>query len=282
MQLRLFKIKHISKTSPDAENWEQFWHGYFQMKKVRSPQKRDMDKRAHNDAVRPADVMSEYETEKQIFLNVISDIKKDCITMLELGAGRGDFCLSLAGVIDHSIIPVPAKSYRCLALEAEPTHFEWTKEHFERQGINGLVVHGAVQKYDGHCLFEIDEEHTYGKAVSKNGNIKIPCYTIDTIMKKYGFSHLDILHMDVQGAECDALRGATNALNQREIDYMIIGTHGQDMNKNLKGLLETYYNIIIDIPPNSLCFETSIGKVSFPVDGIMMCKRKGLAQGTNF
>lgn len=274
--LQLFKTKRISKVSPGGEDWEQLWHGYFQMKKVRSPQKREMDAKAHNDTMRPADVMSEYEAEKQIFLNVVADIKKDCITMFELGAGRGDFCLSLAGVIDYSIIPVLAKSYRCLALEAEPTHFEWTKEHFERQGINGFGVHGAIQGYDGHCLFEIDEEHTYGKSVSQNGNIKVPCYTIGTLMKKYGFSHLDILHMDVQGAEYAALQGTATELKQGKIDYIIIGTHDSDMNKHLKELLEADYNIIVDIPPKSPYLETPIGKVSFPVDGIMMCKRKGL------
>ena len=276
MQLQLFKTRHISKVSPNGEDWEQHWHGYFQMKRVRSPQKRIMDAKMHNDTMRPTDVMSEYEAEKQIFLNVISNIKKDCITMFELGAGRGDFCLSLAGVIDHGIIPVSAKSYRCLALEPEPTHFEWTKEHFERQGIKGIAVPGAIQGHDGYCLFELGDVYTYGQSVSRNGNIRVPCYTIDTLMKKHDFSHLDILHMDVQGAEYDALQGATNQLDQGKIDYIIIGTHGPDMNKYLKGLLEVRYNIIVDISPKTPSLETPLGKVSFPVDGIMMCERKDL------
>ena len=277
IKLQVLTTKQIFRTPPDPQGWESCWSGYFQMTKVRSAHKREMDRRVQGEDVSPADVMSDWEAERQFFLNVVQDIKKDCITMFELGAGRGDICLSLAGVIDFHLVPVSAKFYRCLALEAEPTHFEWTKEHLERQGIKGVVVHGAIHGYDGYCQFDTNEEHTYGSSIySMNVNITVPCYTIDTLMKKYDFPHIDILHMDVQGAECVALQGAGLALSRGNIDYIIIATHDSGMNGTLRKFLNRNYEIIIDISPGTPQVETSIGKVSFPEDGLMIFKRRAL------
>ncbi len=275
MKLKKYNIKQPNTEPPQPQGWKKQWNGYYLMTKVHSEKKLQSDAQCHSKDNLPSDVLGEYLLEQQLFVNIIANINKDHINMFELGAGRGDWCLSLAGVVDYQLMPHRTKTYRCLALEGEPTHFQWTKEHFEHHGINGVVVQGAIQSYNGFCKFNAkpDPADSYGQGVRDHGNITIPCYTIDHLMKKYSFDHVDIIHMDVQGAEYEALLGGLEAIKSKAIDYLLIGTHTDDMNKKIKDLIGDKYNCIVDIVHKTPLADTAIGKVSLPVDGVMLLRR---------
>ncbi|RMF66854.1 MAG: hypothetical protein D6743_05800, partial [Calditrichaeota bacterium] len=81
---------------------------------------------------------------------------------------------------------------------------------------------------------------------------------------------IDILHMDVQGAEFEALLGAEKALQEGRIDFMLIGTHHPDLNRRIRDLLSPRFHVLLDIPPGTARAETPLGPASLPVDG-MMC-----------
>ena len=100
-------------------------------------------------------------------LSVLADIKREHVNMFELGAGYGRMCLHLAGAIDYKVIPIAPKSYRCLAVEGDLTHYQWIKEHFEIQNINGIAVHGAVSDRNGETRFIVppDPASSYGPAI---------------------------------------------------------------------------------------------------------------------
>ena len=241
MELTRFEINTPSTTPPDPNGWVRYWHGYHQMTKVRSEDK--IKKNIEQHTAPEPDLLSERKVEIQVFLNIIKDIKKQHINMFELGAGRGDWCLSLAGVVDHKIIPCRAETYRCLALEGEPTHYQWTREHFQHQKINGVAVHGAISSADGTVKYKAiaDPASSYGQGIDPNkGNIEVPCYTIDTLIKKHDFDRVDMIHMDVQGQEYEALLGAEKALAKGLIDYLLIGTHhSEKMNARIIDLMSS-------------------------------------------
>jgi len=280
VKLHNFEIQ-LSKAAPPPpapEGWIRQWHGYFQMEKVRSNRKLIANRRNYQHA--REGILKESQVERLYFLNIVKEINKDCINMLELGAGRGDWCLSLAGVVDHKIVPCQADRYRCLAVEAEPTHFEWTREHFERQCINGTAVHGAVGGHDGSCMFYAvaDPADNYGQHINdEKGNLNVPCYSIATLCKKYGFEHIDILHMDIQGAEVDAIEGLLPHLDRLPIDYFMIGTHKTgEINERIIGMLSVAYKVLADISPRAGEVMTDFGEAYFPVDGMLVLRRNGL------
>jgi FkbM family methyltransferase len=279
MRLKLFTIvSNKFSTPPSREGWHRQWHGYHQMKKVRSNRKINQNKKKYANV--PEHVLRESLIERQIFLNIIHDIKKKNINMIELGAGRGDWCLALAGIIDHQLIPCLASTYRCLGLEAEPTHYEWTKEHFEKQQINAIAVHGASGGVDGYCNFYsmADPADNYGQHINEEkGNLKVPLFKLATLLKKYDFSHVDLLHMDIQGVETETISSAKDILKEEIIDYIMIGTHrSEETNKELKNILTGYYDILLDIPPKAGLVDTVFGKAFFPVDGMLVLKRSNL------
>ena len=294
MIIRHFDINTPETQPPQDEGWEQTWAGYYMMTKCIAQDRRaNLEERDR--AIRAAGEMTQVDFGKDCLLSVLADIKRKHVDMFELGAGWGRICLEVAGVIDHGIIPLTAATYRCLASEGEPIHYQWAKEHFEIQNINGVVVHSAVSNKNGKCWFNIgpSPDSCYGQAIEspisrrkrprigsllniiKKRAIRIPAYTIDRLIKTYGFDHVDIIHIDVQGAEYEVMQGAAESIKNDLIDYLWISTHHEELNDALRRLLSPKFDLIIDIYPRSL------GKVDgfAPIrchDGIQIYKRKNI------
>lgn len=277
MQLETFAIVTPETLPPEPEGWIRYWHGMHQMRKVKSEEKRLLDAQEDQEA-RKSGALTERDVEIQVFLNALRMINAPHINMFELGAGRGDWCLALAGVVQHKLVTLNAASYRCLAVEGEPAHFAWTQEHFEKQHINGQAVHGAVSSRNGVCRFRALKapDESYGQGIDdKKGNIEVPAYTIDTLMQERGFDHLELIHMDVQGVEYDALRGAERALNEGRIDMMHIGTHGGDeLDEKILDLLGSDWEVVFRVPAAAGIVQTPWGEANFPKDGIMLVRRR--------
>lgn len=237
----------------------------------------------------------ERDFERDCFLSVLADIRNKHVNLFELGAGWGEWCLALAGVIDFKVIPVVPTSYHCLAVEGEPTHYQWLKEHLESQNINGVAVHGAVSDKNGTCRFSVDTapDDCYGQAIISHSDLtvrntiwylyhyffrrtaKIPMYTVDRIIQTYGFEHVDIIDMDVQGAEYKVVSGAAESIKNDLIDYFLIGTHDRKFNDALRLLLSPKFNLIIDIYPNSVGIVDGFAPIRCQ-DGIQLYKRKNM------
>lgn len=279
MKFSEIKVRSVDRILPIG--WKKTWYGYFQMEKVISDVKKKRDESSHkaSDGSKVKEstgepLKGEGYLEQQFFLNIMSGLKGH-INMVELGAGRGDWCLATAGVVDFRLIDHQIDTYRCLAVEAEPAHYEWTKTHLEEQGINATVEHCAVWSSNGECPFYAKEDPAshYGQSVRDDGNIKVPCYTVDYLMEKHGFDTVDFMHVDVQGAEYEMLLGAKRALENRSIKYMMIGTHRPELNEKLIEFLKPYgYEILFSAPCHSGTHDTPFGKVSLPVDGILLVK----------
>lgn len=298
MILRHFEIKSLNTLPPQDTGWEREWHGKDEMTKCESVQRR-LEYAERDRAIRADGMITEAEFERDCFLSVLSDIKRTHVNMFELGAGWGRMCLALAGVIDHRVIPLTPVSYRCLAVEGEPVHCQWIKEHFETQKINGTVVHGAVSKRTGSCYFGLPEppDACYGQTISplfhryKIPNIrtllsvftgkatKIPMYTVDQLIKTYNFEHIDIIDLDVQGAEYEVALGAAESINNDLIDYWLIGTHHPRLNEALSQLLSPRFDLIVDIYPNSVGKVDGFAPISCH-DGIQLFRRRNIPDGT--
>ena len=273
MKLKRFSIKNPKTNPPEKNGWISWNYGMWKLRKVTTPERWKKESRQIK-----KDYMSSWDFEVQLFLNVLINIKKkENVNLFELGAGTGDWSLTLAGVHRYSLIPLRFDTYRILALEAEPSHFEWTHQHFRRQRLRGRVVHGAVLDYNGSCKFysKGNPAGGYGQSVRSDGNLDVPCYTFDRLVKDYNYKRIDIVQMDLQGVEGKVIKGIKKSKDIT--DYWMIGTHGQSLNKEIKETL-TNYEVIIDwnASKDFKIVETEIGKVNCQGDGILLLKRKGL------
>jgi hypothetical protein len=52
-------------------------------------------------------------------------------------------------------------------------------------------------------------------------------FGVDAYLQAKGISHLDVLHVDIQGFEVEMLNDCTRSLQQQAIDYVFISTHSR-------------------------------------------------------
>jgi len=295
MIVRHFDINTPKVMAPGKEGWEQLSLGYYWMPKCRAANFRAALEELYM-RIRESGNIAGGQFQQDCMLSILADIKKDKVNIFELGAGWGRVCLDVAAAIDFNIIQCAPKKYNCLAVEAEPVHYEWLKRHFEAQNISGIAVFGAVSNENGSCQFDSfssSPDSEYGQAMSpligrrgfpnvrgllkflRGRTVRVPTYTLDFLMQKYRFKHVDIVQMDVQGAECDVILGAVDSINEGLIDYFLINIHLDEYGNMIHGLLSDKYTLVIDLKRGHL------GSVEgFPPihchDGIQLYKRKGV------
>lgn len=86
------------------------------------------------------------------------------------------------------------------------------------------------------------------KGIADNQMITVQTITLDHLMGIVG-RRVDLLQMDVQGAEADILRSSLSTLQSGNIKTFLVGTHGRAVHQECKGILQEYgYKIEYDEP----------------------------------
>jgi len=194
-------IKHFEITPPKrkvSKGWRQAWYGYHRL----------IEATRHEIKA----TSQERTLEVDCLLSIVEDISKRGkrhINLIELGAGWGETCMALAGIVNFKLIPHNIEGYSCLAVEAEPYYYELTKDHLR---INGLreskTLHAAISDKVGYCRFNqfTSPSSYYGQGMTFGGNfggsklktvalaiyhlliektVKVPMTTVDYLIDKH-------------------------------------------------------------------------------------------------
>lgn len=234
------------QTARDADaQWVRQWHGMPMLRESFSPEALSQHANVFDGPVRIA-----YALEAYAMLSILDCYPDEQFMFMELGSGRAPWCLTVAGAIRHQLVNTPPRDCFVIALEADPTHYVWSKLHLNRGNINGEALHGAIGSAPGRCRFRTmpDPAASMGQHVSENGQIVVPVFTIDQLLAQRKIAHVHAVHMDVQGQEVEAIRGARNSLKDGMIDFLIIGTHSRKIETELKALLAPTHRVVAELP----------------------------------
>jgi FkbM family methyltransferase len=270
--IRHFELPQPALDYPAPAGWIKEWHEYYRKAETQA----EVIATQHENTI-----------ETDCFLSILANIDKKNITVMEIGAGWGRWCLAAAGVIDHKVFNTPAQSYKCIAVEASAKYFNLTIEHLQKQKIKSDIFYGAVTNKVAHQLFNIDNT-PFSSGLTFKGYIKnsrllaiawgiyhiltgktrlVPTFTIDWLIDTHKYSHIDILQMDIQGEEYNALLGASHSIMTNKIDYLIIGTHHKNINAEIEKLLSFKYSLLLNKLPNTN---------ECPHDGLQVFKRNDI------
>jgi len=148
-------------------------------------------------------------------------------TMLELGAGFGRWTARGAAAAKQCGLP-----YTLIAVEAEPTHFEWMIENLQNNGVNPedcRLIHAAVTGKDGKIGFQVGgPAGNYGQSIG--GSTEIDSISLPTLLEP--LEMVDLIDMDVQGAELDIIDAATEVLNEK-VKRIHIETHSDQLDSDI-------------------------------------------------
>lgn len=123
---------------------------------------------------------------------------------------------------------------RIYAFECNPNTLPICRKNIEKYRDRITLIEGAVADYDGEIMFyPIDQQKT--KTSWEDGNpgasslfksngsytaehyvqneIKTNCHRLDTVLKQHGVNSVDIIWMDLQGAELMAFQGLGDFIN---------------------------------------------------------------------
>jgi FkbM family methyltransferase len=149
--------------------------------------------------------------------------------MAELGAGWGPWLVrgALAARQRPGIDRV-----ELVAVEADATHYGWLREHFAENGLDPAahhLLHGAVSDRGGELTFPVIEnpDEDYGSGLSTAARaartVTVRAYTLQDVLARFS-GPLDFLHVDIQGAEYDALPAAMDRMTA-QVRSLMVGTH---------------------------------------------------------
>ncbi|MDP1889649.1 MAG: FkbM family methyltransferase [Gemmatimonadaceae bacterium] len=130
--------------------------------------------------------------------------------VFDLGAHQGVVALMLAGIVG------PAG--QVVAVEAVAHNARVARRNAEANGFAQLaVVHAAIGDADGSLWFE---DRWNGAVSAQPGvGVRVEAVTIDTLSSRYGAP--DVLFVDVEGFELQALRGAAQTLKAHQPDLYV-------------------------------------------------------------
>ena len=130
-------------------------------------------------------------------------------------------------------------SLKVIALEPNPPTYEVAKQNLKPYGERAILQNVGLFSAEKVVNFAGDGT---GASISKFGN-KIQCTTILSILERYSISRLDILKMDIEGAEESVFLSEPYALLSR-IDLLLIEIHSKSIESLISRVLyESHFSM---------------------------------------
>jgi FkbM family methyltransferase len=204
--------------------------------------------------------------------------------MVELGAGWGRWLVNAAAALRRSgDIP-----YYLVGVEAEPTHFNWMRQHMLDNDIDldhVELLHAAVAAEDGVVWFHMGQPDAwYGQAIASGVEIPkdseqsneawtppvertiraVRSLSLATIIA--GHERIDLTDLDIQGTEADVLESSQSELAAR-VRRVHIATHSAENEARVRALFGTLGWLKINDYASGHEYDTPYGRIAFN-DGV--------------
>lgn len=166
---------------------------------------------------RPLDL---YERAK---MAAVRHFLKPGMTFVDVGGNKGDFALLAARVV--------GSSGAVLCFEPERENCHWIRKSIELNAYKNISLYEiALSDRNGMAQLYLGRKsgwHTLlnGQERSHGGTILVRTATLDSILAKLSVEHIDLMKIDVEGAELQVLEGARNTLSANSRIVLLLDVH---------------------------------------------------------
>jgi FkbM family methyltransferase len=159
-----------------------------------------------------------------------------------------------------------------IALEPFAESFNTIKKRIKRLKKNNIcAINKGVWNHSGKFSLSVFE-NTISCKVSENQNDAnntnykiVNCTTIDDIANDLGLNRIDMIKMDIEGAEIEALQGAVSVIKKFQPVFAVASYHereGKQTHQKVEQMLrEQQHDVITFFPPHL----TTCGKNTSPL-----------------
>ena len=244
-------------------------------------------------------VLPDMEEEYFEWIDILQSVKEagSTYTIVELGAGYGRW--GAIGVMAARQKRI--KNARTILVEAEPKHIEWAHQHMKYNHIEPSdykLYEMAVGGKHDKILFWVsaptekgltNPQDWYGQSIVQEGlqnraaatnymymgkplvsladgwgAIEVDLVPLATVLQDVTF--VDLIDMDVQGAEADVIENGIDVLNQK-VRRVHIGTHSHEVEERIRtAMIKQNWINIWDFPCQGES-DTPYGRIKFG-DGV--------------
>lgn len=207
------------------------------------------------------------EAEQTQIGNLLSSMQSPVI--VELGAHKGEdgeffeSCIQQGQVLRHVMV------------EPDPRNTKFIGD-FRALHKNKILIEGAIANSSGPRNFHFSEDatgtvHGSGSLLEPSGHIElipnitfpsegiVQCFTLDDIFRRMSLSKIDLLWVDIQGAEREMIEGGRQALSLTHYLFMEVENvelyKGQALKPELISMLEGW-EVMSDFEFNVLMRNT--------------------------
>src|SRR5208337_1839927 len=128
--------------------------------------------------------------------------------------------------------------------EPEEENFRFLLKNIDINEFNNIIpVKAALSDFDGDGLLYLSAygsgEHSMLPRSQKK--INVPVHTVDGLMRKLRMDSLDVMKIDVEGAEIQVLKGSSQMLRERRIRNIVVAAyHYPDECNEVKNFLTPF------------------------------------------
>ena len=155
-------------------------------------------------------------------LELILTLLQPNMTFVDVGANVGLFSIPAAKKLQHG---------RVLAFEPCSWTYQRLLQNMRLNNTTNLLpVHTAVGDRAGEALLQVnaagkDGLNTLGKPIHSDSQVvaaeKVPIGSLDALLLQHDISHVDVMKVDVEGAELFVFRGAIRLLNAQNAPLIL-------------------------------------------------------------
>ena len=197
-------------------------------------------------------------------------------TFIDVGANIGDFSLLAASVT--------GSAGRVLAFEPEATNCCLIKRNIELNGYKNIEVFQlALSDSNGEASLYLGDRCDYHSLLKdqperKAGVIAVKTRTLDSFLEEFGQDRVDMIKVDVEGAELKVLRGAREMLRRNPNVVILLELHPR-MGVNPAEVCDFLRQLGLSLFQMSSQFNTP-ARVHENLSEVLVCRHPPASRGT--
>ena len=115
---------------------------------------------------------------------------------------------------------------RIVAVEPDPTNCACLRRNIEGTSASVEVVQACIANKSGTVRFRT-EGPSWGRSITSEDGMEVPCLTITELLQMHGLETVDLLKMDIEGAEALAFESSAQWLER--IGWLLMELHPDAM-----------------------------------------------------
>jgi FkbM family methyltransferase len=152
------------------------------------------------------------EYEPHVLSAILEHLPESGGTFVDVGANVGLIALPVSAA---------RPDVQVHAVEAHPGNADALRRSVELNDANVTVHETAISDQPGVVHLDVSEEAARFHITSDDSGIAVPASTLDALASQANLEHIDVLKLDIEGAEVAALTGAASLLERGAIACVV-------------------------------------------------------------